>query len=42
MQLSRLTHVDGSPWSLAKAAGLKVINDDVIAKYFKSLVKADG
>lgn len=37
LELSALTHADGTPWSLAREAGQQYISDDVIKDHFVKL-----
>jgi uncharacterized phage-associated protein len=38
MQLSEMTHEEGTPWAVARSQGMSGIPDHVISKYFKNLL----
>jgi uncharacterized phage-associated protein len=39
IQLSNMTHEDGSPWSIARMDNKEIIDDEVIKRYFSALTK---
>lgn len=39
IQLSNMTHEDGSPWSTARRENKEIIDDEVIKRYFSALTK---
>ena len=39
IELSEMTHADGTPWSIAREAGRSYLSDDEIKDYFKRLAR---